>query len=130
MNDGGLITSSKYSKIITKVLETINLHSDNPELSLNWISNDILYMNADYLGKLFAKEVGDKFSSYVMKVRIEKAKELIQRSDDVLVFEMAEQLGFGNNPKYFSQVFKKYTGYSPSEYKKACSGGNQYGQKE
>lgn len=117
----GLLTSNSYSNVITKVLETIELHCDHPELSLNWIANEVLYMNPDYLGKLFAKEVGERFSSYVIKVRIERAKELIKRMDDTMIFEIAEQLGFGNNPKYFSQVFKKHTGYSPTDYKKKYS---------
>lgn len=122
-NSEGLLTSNSYSKITAKVLETIERYSDHPDLSLNWIASNVLYMNADYLGKLFAKEVGERFSNYVVKVRIDKAKELIKHMDDTMIFEIAEQLGFGNNPKYFSQVFKKHTGYSPSDYKKKYSMG-------
>lgn len=35
----------------------------------------------------------------------------------VLQFEIAESLGYGDNPQYFSKVFKKYTGFTPSEFK-------------
>ncbi|MNJ80329.1 HTH-type transcriptional regulator YesS [compost metagenome] len=76
-------------------------------------------MNADYLGKLFKKETGEKFSNYVVKLRMEKAIEEIEKTGDVKVFELAEKLGFGDNPQYFSQVFKKYTGHTPSEYKRS-----------
>lgn len=69
--------------------------------------------------KLFKKETGYKFSHYVGKQRIEKALEMIQQ--DMKVFELANKLSFGGNPLYFSQVFKKYVGCSPTKYRKLLS---------
>ncbi|WP_248925125.1 response regulator [Paenibacillus hamazuiensis] len=112
-------TVGRHSAIVQKVIDSIEEQLGNPELSLGWVAHELLYMNADYLGKLFKKETGEKFSNYVMKARITKATELIERSPDVKIFELAEQLGFGDNPQYFSQVFKKYVGCTPSEYMKA-----------
>ncbi|XEC96097.1 response regulator [Paenibacillus tarimensis] len=109
---------SQHSSIIKKTLDIIGQNLGNPMLSLHWVAKQMLYVNADYLGKMFKKEVGDKFSNYVMEARMKKALELIGQMEDVKVFELAELLGFGDNPKYFGQVFKKYTGFSPSEYKK------------
>lgn len=111
--------TKKHSSIIHKMIHVIEEHIVNPELSLNWVASEILYMNADYLGKLFKKETGDKFSNYVVRLRMEKAIEEIEKTGDVKVFELAEKFGFGDNPQYFSQVFKKYTGYTPSEYKRS-----------
>lgn len=111
-------SKGKYSQVIGKVLDIIEDEIANPELSLHMVATDMLFMNADYLGKLFKQEVGDKFSAYVMKRRMEKAIVLIEQAEDVKVFELAEQLGFADNPQYFSQVFKKYTGYTPTEFKK------------
>jgi two-component system response regulator YesN len=108
----------RHSSIIGQIYDIVESHIGNADLSLQWVASEILYMNADYLGKLFRKETGEKFSNYVMKVRMERAMELIGAGGDVKVFELAEQLGFGDNPQYFSQVFKKYTGVSPSEYKR------------
>jgi two-component system response regulator YesN len=110
---------NKHSGIIAKAIDIIETHIGNPNLSLQWVAGEMLYMNADYLGKLFRKETGEKFSNYVMKLRIEKAKERILQTDDVKVFELAELVGFGDNPQYFSQVFKKNTGVTPSEYKRS-----------
>ncbi|WP_325176711.1 response regulator transcription factor [Paenibacillus alkalitolerans] len=107
---------SKHSAIVGKVLGIIRDNLGNPMLSLQWVAEEMLYMNADYLGKLFKKETGEKFSNYVMKARMEKAIELIGQMDDVKVFELADTLGFGDNPKYFSYAFKKYTGFTPSEF--------------
>lgn len=108
----------RHSSIIGQIHDIVDAHIGNADLSLQWVASEILYMNPDYLGKLFRKETGEKFSNYVMKVRMERAMELIGAGGDVKVFELAERLGFGDNPQYFSQVFKKYTGVSPSEYKR------------
>jgi two-component system response regulator YesN len=110
---------NKHSAIVDKVIQIIQEHLGDPQLSLTWVANQMLYMNTDYLGKLFKKETGEKFSAYVTKLRIAKAAEMIVRQEDVKIFELAEKLGFGDNPQYFSQVFKKYTGCTPSEYMKS-----------
>jgi two-component system response regulator YesN len=107
---------NKHSSIIQKVITIIEEQVSHQELSLNRVAHEMLYMNADYLGKLFKKETGEKFSNYVMKFRIKKAMELLEHNGDLKIFELAEQLGFGDNPQYFSQVFKKYAGLTPSEY--------------
>jgi two-component system response regulator YesN len=110
----------KHSAIVQKMIDNIEEHISIPELSLNWVARQLLYMNADYLGKLFKKETGEKFSNYVMKERIKKAMGHIEQNRDVKIFELAELLGFGDNPQYFSQVFKKYANCTPSEYINKC----------
>ncbi|MEX2415998.1 MAG: response regulator [Paenibacillaceae bacterium] len=113
------LTKNKQSSVINKVERIIHSNLHNAQLSLYGVANEMLYMNADYLGKLFKKETGERFSNYVMKARMEKAIELIGEMEDVRVFELAELLGFGDNPQYFSQVFKKHTGFTPTEFKRA-----------
>lgn len=109
---------NKHSAIVAKMIQHVEDEIANPQLSLGWVAGQLLYMNSDYLGKLFKKETGEKFSNYVIKVRIEKAKQLLETERDIKIFELADRLGFGDNPQYFSQVFKKYSGYAPSEYLK------------
>ena len=75
----------------------------------------LLYVNADYLNRLFVQETGQKFSHYLNSKRVEKAKQLLN-VDSYKVYQVAEQVGFGHNPHYFSQVFKKHTGMTPSAY--------------
>ncbi|UOQ85268.1 response regulator [Gracilibacillus salinarum] len=104
-----------YSKTVKMMLGFIEEEIANPELSLQWIANHRLFMNADYLGKTFKKETGKGFSAFLTNTRINKAIEMIEKERDIKVFELAERLGFGNNPQYFSQIFKKIKGYSPSE---------------
>ncbi|MCY8087160.1 response regulator [Bacillus sonorensis] len=106
------------SVLIDKMLDLVQKEAANPKLSLKWAARNMLYMNPDYLGKLFKQETGEKFSSYVARVRIEKAMAIMKHTGGIPIGELAEKLGFGDNPKYFSLVFKKYTGYTPSEYRK------------
>jgi two-component system, response regulator YesN len=105
------------SDIIKKLIEYVESHFADQSLSLSKIANDVFYMNSDYLGKLFKKEYGENFSIFLIKLRVDQAISLIENKGDVKMFEVAEEVGFGDNPRYFSQVFKKYTGLTPSEYK-------------
>nr|WP_245345461.1 response regulator [Halobacillus andaensis] len=109
-------TKQTQSNIINRVVEFVEKNLGDQELSLSHIASDVLYMNSDYLGKLFKKEKGERFSNFLINRRIEKAIELIEESDEVKIFEVAEAVGFGNNPRYFGQVFKKYTGVTPTNY--------------
>ncbi|ANF95523.1 response regulator transcription factor [Paenibacillus bovis] len=109
---------NRQSSVVNKMLQIIEENYVNAELSLNGVAHQMLYMNPDYLGKIFKKVTGDNFSQYVNRYRIERATEHIRRSGDVKVFELAELFGFGGNSQYFSQVFKKVTGMTPTEYRK------------
>ncbi len=107
--------TKRYSKVVKQMMEGIEKEIENPELSLQWLGNNYMYMNSDYLGKIFKKEVGQRFSTYVTNARVNRAVEIIETEEDVKVFELAERMGFGNNPQYFSQLFKRIKGYTPTE---------------
>ncbi|GAE32637.1 response regulator transcription factor [Alkalihalobacillus hemicellulosilyticus] len=106
------------SEVIQNMLMIVDENLGNPQLTLQWVATNELYMNADYLGKLFKKEMKVKFSSYVTNKRIERAVEMIESEGGIRVCELAERLGFGENPQYFSQLFKKITGSTPSDIMK------------
>lgn len=110
-------TVNIYSSLIKDTIRIIDENIGNEKLSLRWIAGTILYTNVDYLGKIFKKETGMNFSHYVMEKRMEYAKELIMGGKKDRIYEVAEKVGYGSNSQYFSQVFKKYTGISPLEYK-------------
>ena len=110
---------SIYSQLVKDTLRIIDENISNEKLSLRWIAKNHLFTNVDYLGKVFKKEVGKNFSHYVMEKRMELAKELIMGGKRDRIYEVAEKLGYGTNSQYFSQVFKKYTGQSPLEYKES-----------
>jgi len=83
-------------------------------LKLETIAEALSY-NSAYLGKLFKSHTGDYFNTYLDKVRIEKAKELLDQG--MRVYEVAEQVGFAN-VDYFHTKFRKYVGMSPTQYRK------------
>lgn len=72
--------------------------------------------NSSYLGKIFNKNVGESFNSYVDQVRIKHAIELLVENKHK-VYEIAEMVGY-KNVDYFHKKFKKYVGESPAEYRK------------
>lgn len=103
------------SPVVQEILVYIEEEIANPELSLQWLASNRLYMNADYLGKIFKKEMGQRFSAFLTNYRIDKAVEIAEKEQDIKVFELAERIGFGNNPQYFSQLFKRIKGFTPSQ---------------
>lgn len=87
------------------------------ELTLQYLADNVIYMTADYIGKEFTRSTGMKFSAYLAATRINKAKVLMSTQPDLHFWEIAERVGMGSNPRYFSQVFHKVTGMMPKEYK-------------
>ena len=77
---------------------------------------DQVGVSTGYLSALFKKETGMNFIKYLTDVRMEKAMELL-RGTDLRAYEIADRIGF-DNTHYFSVAFKKYTGMSPSDFRK------------
>ena len=109
------LTPDRYSRTVKQIISYVDMNMDQPELSLKMIADDVLFISSSYLSKLFLKETGYKFSTFLTIKRMEKAERLIREKRDATVYEVAEQTGFGNNPQYFSTVFKKFYGKSPKE---------------
>ena len=74
-----------------------------------------IFVNADYLSRLFNKTVGVSIPEYIASVRIERSKQLLR--SDIHVSIIASEVGI-DNLSYFSKLFKKHTGMSPTEYKR------------
>jgi len=74
-------------------------------------------LTAPYLSKLFKLHRGMPLIEYLAYLKIEKAKQLIRSDPELLAKEIGELLGF-SDPFYFSRLFKKFEGCSPSEYRK------------
>ena len=104
------------NKLIQSVIFILYSHYHDENLSLKWISSNHVFAHEKYLSRLFKQETGEGFSYFLTKVRIEKSKKHLEYGSDT-IYEIAAKTGFGNNPQYFSQVFKKYTGMSPTEYR-------------
>lgn len=75
-----------------------------------------LFISSSYLMHIFKTEVGRTFNECLIEYRIDKAKELLKDSR-YKIYEVSSKVGY-KDVKYFSQIFKKITGVSPSEYTK------------
>ena len=84
------------------------------DISINSIAADV-FLTPSYICLLFKQETGETINSYLTRYRIEKAKELIS-GKTVRLYEVSRLVGY-NDPKHFSKLFKKYTGFNPSDYK-------------
>lgn len=98
---------------INKVMEYFRLNYKK-NFSLQAVSNYV-HMNGSYLSRLFKKETGETMTEALTRLRVEKAKELLLKHD-TKAYEVASLVGI-DDPAYFSYIFKKYTGYSPREFK-------------
>lgn len=74
-----------------------------------------LNVSAAYFSTIFKKEVGLSFVAYLTKIRLEHAVELLRTTEDK-TYVIAEAVGY-TEPNYFSYVFKKQYGISPSKYR-------------
>ncbi len=109
--------NSSRDSVMDDILYYID-HNYHTNLRLETISSLFGY-NSSYLGKIFNKTVGESFNTYADKVRIAKARELLEQKG-LKVYEIAERVGY-KNVDYFHKKFRKYVGQSPAEYRKTMN---------
>jgi AraC-like DNA-binding protein len=93
------------------------VHADYAEdISLQAFANEH-GVSLAYFSRLFKDEVGMTFSDYLTRVRIEKAKELLEHRD-LRLSDISGLVGY-DDPKYFSQIFRKVAGISALDYQRS-----------
>ncbi|MEO3944772.1 AraC family transcriptional regulator [Gorillibacterium sp. CAU 1737] len=91
------------------------IDSHYPEdLSLDQVAEQV-HLNAFYFSKIFKQHTGETFIDYLTGVRIAKAKAYIE-AGELSLKEICFRVGY-KDPNYFSRVFRKVTGVSPSDYR-------------
>ena len=106
-------TAATQGQLTKKAMEYIaeNIADD---LSLEQIA-DHLHISASHLSRTFKKNADISLTDYINQIRIGKAKELL-RTTDIYIYAISEMVGY-RDATYFSSIFKKLTGVSPSEYR-------------
>lgn len=104
--------------IVKQVCDFIIKNIDH-NLSLSMVA-DQLYMNKTYISESFKQKIGISFTEYATLVKMERAKVLMVK-DDLKTYEVAEKLGY-KDVEYFSKVFKKNIGLTPTEFRHNCVG--------
>jgi two-component system, response regulator YesN len=92
------------------------------EVTLDSLSEHF-YFTKEYLSRLFKKEFNCGIYEYVLQVRMNRAKQLLE-DPAVQIQQIAGQLGY-NDSNYFSKAFRTYTGISPSDYCAATTAGKE-----
>ncbi|WNR42834.1 response regulator transcription factor [Paenibacillus roseipurpureus] len=110
----GRTDNVKHKKSVDFIVAYVHEHYAE-EIRLQELAEK-LYISRNYLSNIFRNATGETFNDYVTRVRIEKAKKLILQGN-LMVYEIAEAVGY-KNVSYFTTLFKKQTGRSPSEFSK------------
>ncbi len=105
----------KTNQLVEEAKKYIAEHLCEPDLSLKGIAKS-MYINESYLSRVFKSEAGENVTDYVLKLRICKALEYLDKTS-LKAYEISEQIGFSDS-HYFGLCFKKYTGKSVNEYRK------------
>ena len=84
------------------------------DISLDEVSREV-DISPYYFSKLFKQETGGNFIEYLTEVRLRNARELLKDSG-LSIKEICAESGY-SDPNYFSRIFKKYEGVTPSEFR-------------
>lgn len=104
-------TSDHFRKACEVILQSYG----SPDLSVEALSKAVGLSRA-HLGRIFIENARISPIGYIIFIRCEQAKKLIE-SSNLSIGEIAESVGFAD-PLYFSRIFKKSVGISPTEYRK------------
>jgi two-component system, response regulator YesN len=103
----------KDRKLVEAVKEFVQKHYCE-EITLKRLA-EAVYANASYICDLFKSQTGENFVEYLTRLRIEKAKSLL-KDVRIKTYEVGQLVGYPD-ATYFSKVFKKMVGVTPSEYR-------------
>lgn len=110
--------SSAARGFVSRACDYVDGHYDDPSLGVETICQK-LGLSCAYFSTTFKKETGSSFTSYLTEKRMQKALELLDQENEK-TYIIAQRVGY-TDPNYFSYVFKKRFGVSPSKYRSGKS---------
>lgn len=108
--------NQSYSFLVGRMLRYVQ-DNISQAIELKKIAEDV-DRGQNYLGAIFKKEVGVRFSDYVLQKKMEMAKSTIRQEPDIKIYELATRVGYVDE-KYFAKIFKAYYGITPGQMKRA-----------
>jgi len=107
---------SEMNSMVRNICKLVLEHIDT-EVSVKIIADE-MFLNQSYLSTLYKEKTGISLVEYITMVKMERAKILLY-DINVRNYEIASKLGY-KDVEYFSKLFKKYTGLTPSKFKANC----------
>ncbi|HHV97446.1 MAG TPA: response regulator [Clostridiaceae bacterium] len=105
-----------YSRTIEDIILYLQ-NNYNQEITIEFLASQV-YLTPNYLCNLFKKETGKTINQYITEIRIEKSKEMLANTYKNIE-EIANEVGY-NDARYFSKLFRKIVGKTPSEFRRLC----------
>lgn len=102
------------NKIVSDAVDYIAEHFPDANLTVEALAARA-FLNPNYFSKLFTSHVGMPPTKFILKTRMEKAKNLL-RFSPLSIGEIAEAVGF-SDPLYFSRAFHRFTALPPSKFR-------------
>lgn len=109
-------SGNKNRSILKTAVDFIDEHYMDEDISLNTAAN-VANVSSNHFSALFSQNMGQTFIEYLTTLRMNKAKKLL-RCTGMRSSEIAGEVGY-KDAHYFSYLFKKTQGMTPSEYRKA-----------
>lgn len=113
LTDLAALLDGSRKKISERALQFVDQRYDKG-ITLSDVAEH-LELHPAYFSKMFHEEVGETFSKYIIRYRMEKAKQLL-RETSLKIYEVSAQVGY-NDVKYFTKLFKEAEGMSPAQYR-------------
>lgn len=113
---GQLKSGEAQGDMVQDIKNFVEVHYKN-RIVLEELAKHRYYVDPSYLSRLFKRKCGTGFTQYLLSVRMEKAKKLLETSPlELSVAEVASEVGF-NDYSYFIQMYKKFYGATPGKVK-------------
>lgn len=100
--------------VVQQAIQHIKSHLKD-DLSVAGLA-DILHVSPNYLSRIFRQATGEGCNEYIIRKRMEMAQSMLTQTN-LRTYEIAEQVGY-QDKNYFSLTFRKFTGQSPTDYRK------------
>lgn len=101
--------------VVLQAVQYIKSHLKE-ELSVAGLA-ETLHVSPNYLSRIFRQDIGEGCNEYIVRKRMELAQSLLTKTS-LRTYEIAEQVGY-QDKNYFSLTFRKFSGQSPTDYRKS-----------